>query len=111
MDYFKALGVVADSAPFGNDGTDSNSFALVGVPDSGILTRQDCCKGAAEVAIWGGFQGNYEGNIPSFDGGCVDMPNLWCDNLSNNDPFVLGLATKAVANVTVTLANDASLGP
>jgi peptidase M28-like protein/PA domain-containing protein len=111
VQYFKRLGVVADSAPFGNDGTDSNSFALVGVPDSGILTRQDCCKGAAEVAIWGGYQGNYEGNVPGFDGGCVDMPDLWCDNLSNNDPFVLGLATKSVANVTVTLANDASLGP
>jgi hypothetical protein len=110
VDYFKSLGVFADSAPFGNDGTDSNSFALVGVPDSGILTRQDCCKAASEVALWGGFEGNYEGNIPSFDGGCVDMPDLWCDNLSNNDPFVLGLATKAVANVTVTLANDATLG-
>jgi len=110
VDFFKSFGVVTESAPFGNDGTDSNSFALVGVPDSGILTRQDCCKDSSEVAIWGGFTGNYEGNIPSFDGGCVDMPDLWCDNLSNNDPFVLGLATKAISNVTLTLANDASLG-
>lgn len=108
--FFKKIGIVTEPAPFGNDGTDSNSFALVGVPDSGILTRQDCCKDAAEVQIWGGFTGNYEGNIPSFDGGCVDMPDLWCDNLSNNDPFVLGLASKSIANVTLTLANDATLG-
>ncbi|HEY5093890.1 MAG TPA: M28 family metallopeptidase [Candidatus Eremiobacteraceae bacterium] len=107
--FFKKIGIVSEPAPFGNSGTDSNSFALVGVPDSGILTRQDCCKDASEVQIWGGFTGNYEGNIPSFDGGCVDMPDLWCDNLSNNDPFVLGLASKSIANVTLTLANDASL--
>jgi len=104
--FFKKIGIVSEPAPFGNDGTDSNSFALVGVPDSGILTRQDCCKDASEVQIWGGFTGNYEGNIPSFDGGCVDMPDLWCDNLSNNDPFVLGLASKSIANVTLTLANN-----
>lgn len=109
-DFFRKVGVVSKPAPFGNDGTDSNSFALVGVPDSGILTRQDCCKQASEINLWGGFLGNYEGNIPGFDGGCVDMQDRWCDNLSNNDPFVLGLASKAVANVTVTLANDVFLG-
>jgi Zn-dependent M28 family amino/carboxypeptidase len=108
-DFFTVEGVASRPAPFGNSGTDSNSFALVGVPDSGILTRQDCCKGQSEVRLWGGFTGNYEGHIPSFDGGCVDLPNLWCDNLSNNDPFVLELATKAVAKVTLTLANDAGL--
>lgn len=109
-DFFKMSGVVSRPVPFGNDGTDSNSFALVGVPDTGVLTRQDCCKGASEVRLWGGYLGNYEGNIPSFDGGCVDMPNLWCDNLSNNDPFVLVLVSKAVAHVTLKLANDANLG-
>jgi hypothetical protein len=78
---------------------------LIGIPDTGILTEQDCCKGAPEVALWGGFLGNYEGNIPSFDGGCVDRPNLYCDDLSNNDPAVLELASKATAYVTFRLAN------
>ena len=82
----------------------------MGVPDTGILTEQDCCKGSAEVKLWGGFLGNYEGKIPSFDGGCVDQPDRWCDDLSNNDPFVLELVSKAVAHVTFELANDAKLG-
>jgi hypothetical protein len=104
-DYFTSIGVVSQSSTFGNSGTDSNSFALIGIPDSGILTRQDCCKAQSEVDIWGGFLGNYEGTIPGNDGGCADMPNLWCDNLSNNDPFVFGLASKASAFVTLKLAN------
>ncbi len=104
-DYFSSRGVPSRSAPFGNDGTDSNSFSLIGIPNTGILTRQDCCKGPQEVALWGGFLGNYEGNIPSFDGGCVDRPNLYCDSLSNNDPAVLELASKATAYVTFQLAN------
>jgi hypothetical protein len=104
-DYFSAVGVPSRPARFGNAGTDSNSFALIGIPDTGILTRQDCCKGSAEVALWGGYLGNYEGNIPSFDGGCVDRPNLWCDDLSNNDPAVLAVASKATAYVTFQLAN------
>jgi len=104
-DFFNSIGVVSQSASFGNSGTDSNSFALIGIPDSGILTRQDCCKEQSEVAIWGGFLGNYEGTVPGNDGGCVDYPNRWCDNLSNNDPFVFGLASKASAYVTLKLAN------
>jgi len=103
--FFTSIGVVSQSSTFGNSGTDSNSFSLIGIPNSGILTRQDCCKGQSEVAIWGGFLGNYEGTIPGSDGGCVDRPNLWCDNLSNNDPFVFGLASKASAFVTLKLAN------
>jgi hypothetical protein len=41
------------------------------------------------------------------------MPHRWCDNLSNNDPFVLELASKAVAYVVLKLANakTLSLGP
>ena len=108
-DFFSRDGVVSRPAWFGNDGTDSNSFSLRGVPNTGILTNQDCCKKPFELALWGGFRGNYEGNVPSFDGGCVDMPGRWCDNLSNNDPFVLELASKAVAYVTYELANDPTL--
>jgi hypothetical protein len=104
-DFFTSIGVVSQSASFGNSGTDSNSFALIGIPNSGILTRQDCCKAQSEVAIWGGFLGNYEGTVPGDDGGCVDYPNRWCDNLSNNDPFILELASKASAYVTLKMAN------
>jgi peptidase M28-like protein/PA domain-containing protein len=109
-DFFHRGGVVSGPAPFGNDGTDSNSFSLVGVPDSGVLTEQDCCKQPWEVKIWGGYRGDYEGKVPGFGGACVDLPHRWCDNLSNNDPFVLELVSRAVAYVTFTLANDASLG-
>lgn len=104
-DYFQGGGVIGRAARFGNDGTDSFAFSLVGVPNSGILTEQDCCKHPWEKKVWGGFLGNYEGKIPSFNGGCVDNPHRWCDNLDNNDPFVLELATKALAYVTFKLAN------
>ncbi len=102
---FTSIGVVSLPAPFGNSGTDSNSFALIGIPNSGILTEQDCCKQQSEVDIWGGFLGNYEGTVPGNDGGCVDYPNRWCDNLSNNDQFVLGMVSKATANVVFKMAN------
>ncbi|MBV8375330.1 MAG: M28 family peptidase [Candidatus Eremiobacteraeota bacterium] len=104
-DYFKAAGVVSQPARFGNNGTDSFAFSLAGVPNSGILTQQDCCKHDWEVDRWGGFRGNYEGKLPGWNGGCVDYPHRWCDNLSNNDAFVLELASKAVAYVTLELAN------
>ena len=104
-DFFRTGGIVAQPARFGNDGTDSFAFSLVGVPNSGILTQQDCCKHDWEVDLWGGVRGNYEGKVPGFNGGCVDYPHRWCDNLDNNDAFVLELASKAVAYVTFQLAN------
>jgi hypothetical protein len=103
--FFRSGGVVSRPARFGNDGTDSLSFAFAGVPNSGVLTEQDCCKHTWETKLWGGFLGNYEGNVPGDDGGCVDRPNRWCDNLSNNDPFVFELVSRAVAYVTFELAN------
>ncbi|HEY1612856.1 MAG TPA: M28 family peptidase [Rhizomicrobium sp.] len=109
-DYFRTIGIASRNAVFGNDGTDSLAFSRVGVPNSGILTQQDCCKRSWEVKIWGGFRGNYEGNIPSHDGGCVDNPGRWCDNLSNNDRFVFEFVSKGVAYTTYKLANDDSLG-
>ena len=104
-DYFKSVNVPAQSAWFGNQGTDSNAFSLIGIPNTGILTQQNCCKKSWEVAIWGGTTGNYEGKIPGSDGGCVDLPRRWCDNLSNNDPVVLERASKATAYVVFNLAN------
>ena len=87
-------------------GTDAFNFNAVGIPASGLLTGQDCCKSQADVDLFGGFLGNYEGNVPSFDGGCVDNPFRWCDNLSNNDPDVLTFMSKAFATMVVQMAFD-----
>jgi Peptidase family M28 len=87
-------------------GTDAFSFNEVGIPASGLLTGQDCCKSAAEVALFGGTTGNFEGNLGTTDGGCVDNPFLWCDNLSNNDPAVLTFMSKAFATMVVQMAFD-----
>ena len=87
-------------------GTDAFSFNAVGIPASGVLTGQDCCKTQEEVDLFGGFLGNYEGNVPSFDGGCVDNPFLWCDNLDNNDPEVLTFMSRGFANMVVQMAFD-----
>ena len=87
-------------------GTDAFNFNAVGIPASGLLTGQDCCKTQEEVDLFGGFLGNYEGNVPSFDGGCVDNPFRWCDNLDNNDPEVLTFMSKAFADMTVRMAFD-----
>ena len=79
-------------------GTDAFSFNRVGIPASGLLTGQDCCKTQDEVDLFGGYLGNYEGNVPSFDGGCVDNPFRWCDNLEQQRPEVLTFMSKAFAN-------------
>lgn len=109
FEYFRANGLPVENAKFGNDGTDSNAFARVGIPNTGVLTQQDCCKSRFDVAVWGGYLGNYEGPIPSRDGGCVDLPDRYCDNITNINPTVLEFASKAVAYVTFKLANDAAI--
>ena len=108
--FFKSAGIISRPAWFGNNGTDSLSFSFVGVPDTGILTNQDCCKHSWEVALWGGFRGNYEGTIPSHNGGCVDYPHRWCDNLSNNDPFVFELSPNPSPTSRLCLPIAASVG-
>jgi hypothetical protein len=40
----------------------------------------------------------------STDGGCVDNPMRWCDNLSNNDPKVLTFMSKAFATMVIQMA-------
>ncbi|HEX3665971.1 MAG TPA: M28 family peptidase [Rhizomicrobium sp.] len=107
IDYFHSIGVVARNA--NNNGTDSNAFSRVGIPNTGIYTQQDCCKKQWEVNLWGGYRGDYEGVVPGWHEQCVDTAHRWCDNLSNNDRFVFELVSKAVAAVTLKLANDASL--
>jgi hypothetical protein len=85
-------------------GTDAFWFNMVGVPASGVLTGQDCCKPASDVALFGGVEGNYEGNIPSMDGGCVDNPFRWCDNLDNNDPQVMTFMSRTFDNMVIKMA-------
>jgi hypothetical protein len=102
--YFDSIGLKHEF--LGPTGTDAISFNNVGIPASGLLTGQDCCKTQHEVDLFGGYLGNYEGNIPSFDGGCVDNPFRWCDNLSNNDPAVLTFMSKAFATMVVQMAFD-----
>jgi hypothetical protein len=71
-----------------------------------VLTGQDCCKLASDVSLFGGYEGNFEGTVPGTDGGCVDNPFRWCDNLSNNDPEVLTWMSKTFANMVGHMAYD-----
>jgi Zn-dependent M28 family amino/carboxypeptidase len=87
-------------------GTDAFSFNAVGVPASGVLTGQDCCKPQSDVDLFGGQLGNFEGNLGTSDGGCVDNPFRWCDNLDNNDPNVLTFMSKTFADMVVRMAFD-----
>jgi Zn-dependent M28 family amino/carboxypeptidase len=104
IEYFDSINL--NHELFSPVGTDAFSFNEVGIPASGLLTGQDCCKSAAEVALFGGTTGNFEGNLGTSDGGCVDNPFLWCDNLSNNDPAVLTFMSKAFATMVVQMAFD-----
>ena len=88
------------------NGTDAINFNRIGVPASGLLTGQDCCKTQEEVDLFGGQLGNYEGNLGTFDGGCVDNPFRWCDNIDNVDPKNFTLVSKAFANTVVRMAFD-----
>jgi hypothetical protein len=102
IDFFDAAGF--NHELFSPIGTDAQTFNLAGIPASGLLTGQDCCKNQGDVDLFGGFLGNFEGNVPSFDGGCVDRPFRWCDNISNVDPNNMELMSKAFANTVVRMA-------
>ena len=71
-----------------------------------MLTGQDCCKPQSDVDLFGGTLGNFEGNLGTSDGGCVDNPFRWCDNLGNNDPDVLTFMSKGFASMVVHMAFD-----
>lgn len=102
--YFDSIGL--NHELFSPVGTDAFNFNKAGIPASGLLTGQDCCKSQQEVDLFGGSTGNYEGNLGTTDGGCVDNPFRWCDNLSNNDPNVLTFMSKAFATMVVQMAFD-----
>jgi len=102
IQYFTSIGL--NHELFSPVGTDAFNFNMAGIPASGVLTGQDCCKNHGNVDLFGGSLGNFEGNVPSFDGGCVDNPFRWCDNLSNNDPKVLTFMSRGFANMVVQMA-------
>ena len=104
IDYLNSIG--KNNILFSADGTDAFMFQNAGIPASGVLTGQDCCKLASDVALFGGYEGNFEGTVPGDDGGCVDNPFRWCDNLSNNDPEVLRWMSKTFANMVGYMAYD-----
>jgi Zn-dependent M28 family amino/carboxypeptidase len=107
IQYFDSIGL--NNELFSPVGTDAFNFNAVGIPASGVLTGQDCCKTQGDVDLFGGQLGNFEGNVPGFDGGCVDNPFRWCDNLDNNDPDVLTFMTKGFANMVVQMAFDTTV--
>lgn len=107
IQYFNSIGL--NHILFSPVGTDAFNFNQAGIPASGVLTGQDCCKLQSDVDLFGGSLGNFEGNIPSTDGGCVDNPFRWCDNLSNNDPKVLTFMSKGFANMVVNMAFDTTV--
>ena len=97
---------------FSPTGTDAFSFNQIGIPASGLLTGQDCCKSQEEVNLFGGLVGNFDGNLGTSDGGCVDQPFRWCDdlhhppNVGNVDPVNFTLMSKAFASTVVQMAFD-----
>jgi hypothetical protein len=107
IQYFNSIGL--NHELFSPVGTDAFNFNVAGIPASGVLTGQDCCKTQGDVDLFGGSLGNFEGNVPSFDGGCVDNPFRWCDNLANNDPDVLTFMSRGFANMVVQMAFDTTV--
>ena len=81
----------------------------MGIPASGLLTGQDCCKSQDEVDLFGGFTGNFEGKRSELRRGVRRHPFRWCDNLANNDPNVLTFMSKAMANAVVQMAFDTKI--
>jgi Zn-dependent M28 family amino/carboxypeptidase len=102
VDYLDSIG--KNHEFFSPVGTDAFWFNKVGVPASGVLTGQDCCKPQSDVDLFGGQLGNFEGNLGTSDGGCVDNPFRWCDNLDNNDPEVMTFMSRTFDNMVVQMA-------
>jgi Peptidase family M28/PA domain len=101
VEYFTSIGKKHEF--FSPVGTDAISFNNVGIPASGVLTGQDCCKTQEEVDLFGGHTGNFEGVSPT---GCVDNAFLWCDNYDNNDFDVMTFMSKGFANMVLRMAFD-----
>ncbi len=100
--YFDSIG--KKNILFSPVGTDAFTFNQAGIPASGVLTGQDCCKLDSDVALFGGTTGNFEGNVPGTDGGCVDNPFRWCDNFNNNDFAVMEFMSRGFGNMVINMA-------
>jgi hypothetical protein len=106
IDYFNSIH--RNHELFSPVGTDAISFNNVGIPASGVLTGQDCCKTQGEVDLFGGHTGPFEG-IGVSPAGCVDNPFLWCDNLFNNDFDVMQFMSRGFANMVLAMAFDTKI--
>jgi hypothetical protein len=104
ISYLNSIGV--NNELFTADGTEAFVFNQAGIPASGVLTGQDCCKTAGDVTLFGGQTGNFEGNLGTTDGGCVDNPFRACDNITNVDPKVMTFMSRAFGAVVVQMAFD-----
>ena len=107
VDYFDSMG--KNHEFLSPVGTDAFMFNTAGVPASGVLTGQDCCKTQEEVDLFGGQLGNFEGNLGTSDGGCVDNPFRWCDNRRQQRPEGPDIHVKAFANMVVQMAFDTTV--
>jgi hypothetical protein len=107
ISYLDSIGV--NNELFSPDGTDAFVFNQAGIPASGVLTGQNCCKTAGDVALFGGQTGNFEGNLGTTDGGCVDNPFRWCDNITNVDPKVMTFMSRAFGAMVVQMAFDTNV--
>jgi Zn-dependent M28 family amino/carboxypeptidase len=107
ISYLDSIGV--NNELFSPDGTDAFVFNQAGIPASGVLTGQNCCKTAGDVALFGGQTGNFEGNLGTTDGGCVDTPFRWCDNITNVDPKVMTFMSRAFGAMVVQMAFDTNV--
>src|SRR4051794_18666696 len=107
ISYLSSIGV--NNELFSPDGTDAFVFNQAGIPASGVLTGQNCCKTAGDVALFGGQTGNFEGNLGTTDGGCVDNPFRWCDNIDNVDPTGMTFMSKAFGSMVAQMAFDAKV--
>jgi Zn-dependent M28 family amino/carboxypeptidase len=54
IQYFDSVGL--NHELLSPSGTDAINFNAVGIPASGLLTGQDCCKTQAEVDLFGGYR-------------------------------------------------------
>ena len=57
-----------------------------GIPASGVLTGQDCCKLASDVDLFGGFEGNFEGTVPATTGAAWTTPSAGATTPATSTP-------------------------
>jgi hypothetical protein len=66
INYFNSIGL--DHELFSPVGTDAISFNNIGIPASGLLTGQDCCKSQAEATCSVDSSGTSKGTLRASTG-------------------------------------------